>query len=304
MQRTHEGLRRGGLVGPLLLIGLGVIFLLNNVGVLDWSVWQGLLRLWPVLLIAVGLDLLLGRRLPWAAPIIALAVLALIGVLLWRVDMQQGGAITNAPITQPLDGATRADVEIAAGIGTLRIGALDGGANLIEGTIDRARGERVLQDYDVRYGTGYVTLRSQGTRFGLPWWGDSGDHLWSIMLNPNVPTALRLNTGVGIANVDLSRLQITKLDLNTGVGEATLTLPAQGQGRADVNGGVGATTIIIPEGMAVRIDATTGLGDLDVPDDYRRSGDVYTSPNYDTATDRMELQVKGGIGDITIEHAE
>ena len=52
--------RRGGLIGPLILIGLGVVFLLNNLGILDWSIWEILLRLWPVLLVAAGLDLILG----------------------------------------------------------------------------------------------------------------------------------------------------------------------------------------------------------------------------------------------------
>jgi len=55
---------RGSLVGPIILIGLGIVFLLNNLGLLSWSVWEVILRLWPILLIAIGLDILLGRR--WA----------------------------------------------------------------------------------------------------------------------------------------------------------------------------------------------------------------------------------------------
>ena len=47
--------RHGGLVGPAILIGLGVVFLLNNLGMLDWGIWNILLRLWPLLLIAIGL---------------------------------------------------------------------------------------------------------------------------------------------------------------------------------------------------------------------------------------------------------
>ena len=54
--------RRGGLVGPIILIGLGVVFLLNNLGFLEWSVWDVLLRTWPLLLIAWGIDLLIVRR--------------------------------------------------------------------------------------------------------------------------------------------------------------------------------------------------------------------------------------------------
>ncbi len=56
---------RGSLVGPAVLVGLGIILLLNNFGALPWSVWETIFRLWPVLVIGVGLDLLIGRRSIW-----------------------------------------------------------------------------------------------------------------------------------------------------------------------------------------------------------------------------------------------
>ncbi len=53
---TERGLGRSG--GALLLIGLGVVFLLNNMGVLSLS---SLLKFWPLLLILVGVIMLVGR---------------------------------------------------------------------------------------------------------------------------------------------------------------------------------------------------------------------------------------------------
>lgn len=50
------------LLFPLLLVALGVVFLLNNLGVLGATAWDQLLRLWPVLLILWGLDDLLRRE--------------------------------------------------------------------------------------------------------------------------------------------------------------------------------------------------------------------------------------------------
>ena len=54
MDSHHD---RGGLVGPILLIGLGLVFLLTNLGMLSTSIWGVLLRIWPVILIAIGVDL-------------------------------------------------------------------------------------------------------------------------------------------------------------------------------------------------------------------------------------------------------
>ena len=47
--------------GALVLIGLGVIFLLNNIGIFHWH-WIG--RLWPLILIALGLRIVFRNQ--WA----------------------------------------------------------------------------------------------------------------------------------------------------------------------------------------------------------------------------------------------
>jgi hypothetical protein len=82
--------RQEGLVGPIFLVGLGVVFLLSNLGYLAFEAWPFVLRLWPVLLIAFGLDILTRRRsIAWGllGLLVALAVLAaalwLAGVRLW-----------------------------------------------------------------------------------------------------------------------------------------------------------------------------------------------------------------------------
>ncbi len=53
-------MRSKSVVGALVLIGLGVLFLLANLGVLP-PLGQLFTRWWPVILIAVGVMLLLRR---------------------------------------------------------------------------------------------------------------------------------------------------------------------------------------------------------------------------------------------------
>ena len=63
-----DGFWRGeGYAGATVVTGLGVIFLLGNLGIMALTAWNLLLRLWPVLLIAFGLDMALGHDRPWAA---------------------------------------------------------------------------------------------------------------------------------------------------------------------------------------------------------------------------------------------
>ena len=46
---------------PILLIILGTLLLLNNLGILPWSIWNNLWKFSPLLLILIGLELLLGK---------------------------------------------------------------------------------------------------------------------------------------------------------------------------------------------------------------------------------------------------
>ena len=43
-------------VGPIILIVLGVLLLLNTTGVVPWEAWESLWRFWPVLLILWGIS--------------------------------------------------------------------------------------------------------------------------------------------------------------------------------------------------------------------------------------------------------
>lgn len=63
----------------LAIILIGVILLLNNLNILEWSVWYNIFRLWPLLLVSIGISLIFRRRLSWLAPLV-IVVGIIIGV--------------------------------------------------------------------------------------------------------------------------------------------------------------------------------------------------------------------------------
>lgn len=50
-----------GFLGGFLILFFGIVFLLNNLGVVPWNVWNGIGHFWPVILIVVGIEILLGQ---------------------------------------------------------------------------------------------------------------------------------------------------------------------------------------------------------------------------------------------------
>jgi len=297
----HSERRGVSLFGPLLLIALGVLFLLNNMGVIAVDVWDLLFRFWPVLLIAAGLDILLGRRSGVGAVIALLVILTLAGGGLWfgGIGNINTGNATSESIRQALTDAEKAVVTLAPGVSRLTVGGFLTAGQLIQGEIQPLRNEQIERDFNVEGETAHYTLRTKST--GLPFSGFSGrGGQWDLQLNQQTPIDLRISTGVGSAELDLESLTLTALDVDTGVGETTITLPARGAFAATINGGVGQITILAPDTLALRIRAEAGLGSVNVEGDYQQTDERYVSPNYDQAKDKVELAVEGGIGSIII----
>jgi len=74
--------RRGSVLFPILLIGLGVTLLTQSRGLVPWEIWAQLWRLWPVVLILIGLDIIIGRRSAIGGYLVgAIAVTSLTGIV-------------------------------------------------------------------------------------------------------------------------------------------------------------------------------------------------------------------------------
>jgi len=96
---------------------------------------------------------------------------------------------------------------------------------------------------------------------------------------------------------------VSDLKVNMGLGRTTVILPDEGRFYAKIEGAIGETIIVIPAGMAARIRVDTGLAMSDLPDGYQQRDDVYTSPGYASADDRVDLEVSQAIGKITIHES-
>ena len=73
--------------------------------------------------------------------------------------------------------------------------------------------------------------------------------------------------------------------------------------QAKVECGIGETVVVIPEGMEARIAVDTGLAGREIPPGYEGQDDIYTSPGYEGAENRVDLEVRQAIGMLRISDA-
>ncbi len=135
----------------------------------------------------------------------------------------------------------------------------------------------------------------------LPWNNGVVNSRWNVGLTPKVPLSLRVETGVGESTLNLETLKVTNLSLNVSVGGTTIHLPSTGLVTATLDGGVGKIDITLPRGMQARIQVKHGIGAINVVGDFQRDGDIYTSSGYAGASNRVDLQIEGGVEQIAVK---
>lgn len=285
---------------PYVLIGIGVVVLLGNLGLFRFGALleavANVLNLWPVALIAVGADMV--TRGQYRALIAAAAVIAAVVLLMVGGGFGGSAEASTNDVAIPLAGASRAEVRLDVGVATLELSAGDGRGDVLWGTIETARGETLNSSSRMSGDTVIVSVTSQQrTTIGF----SSRERIWDLTLDDEVPTTLNVSSGVGRSTLDLRDLDLRGLQLDAGVGEVTVTLPEEGVYSGSVDAGVGSVSIRVPQDAAVRLTVRAGLGRVNVRGGFTQDGDVYTSPGYRAGEPVAELRVEGGVGELTVE---
>jgi LiaI-LiaF-like transmembrane region len=261
---------RSTIVWGGVLVVLGGLFLLDNLGLLPVRAWA---IFWPLLLIVLG---------AWT----------LFGVL------RRGKSPTTSSAEVALQGAGRARVRIQHGAGILRV---HGGATpgmLANGTFAGGVTRQARLEGDLLE----LTLKPELDVFPIfipTHWGPGGAYDWDVALTDAVPLELSFDTGASENRLDLSSLRLSGLTLKTGASATSLTLPQHPIGTCAVRieGGAASIEVRVPDGTEAHVRTESGLADTHV--DRTRFTKVpggYQTAGYAGASDRLEIKASLGLG--------
>lgn len=298
--------RRGGLVGPIVLIGLGIVFLLENLGFISISLWEVVLRTWPILLIAWGVDLLIIRRTAEATAFTLILLLVIIGGGLWIFGIQ-GDSFSEAKIEHislPAGSATAYEINLAPGIGLVRLAPANDSEFLAVGDVGLSRGQSISVTTDE---TGKPSSISVGTS-GRWFWPAFGRNLetdgvreneWRLGINATLPATLGIDLGIGEVDLDLEEIRLEGLNVELGIGRLVVFLPAGGVFDVKLSAAIGLIEVYVPRDLALEIKLDTALSVTDL-DGFRREGNVYFSPAAKGSRRLALLEITQVIGIIKI----
>jgi len=301
-----DGFFRGdSYVGAVVMLGAGVIFVLGNLGYLQLASWETILRLWPVLFLIWGFDLLLGQRKLWSSLLGIFVGLLMVGGIYWFVAVAPFQVqVPTQTFAQELQGVNQASLDIEDVTGTLN---LQGGAqstNLVEGDIQSVKTDQWEKTYTVSGNTGDFVLKSQqGDVVQVIWPTHYTDVVWSLKLNDSIPLDLTTKMVVGQQQLDLSGLKLDTLLVETTTGQTVVTLSDLQGFTGEITASIGDILIKVPTNASISIETDTGLTAINYPTGYTRSGDFILSPRAQSGTPEMQLTVNLPIGSLRIQEA-
>jgi hypothetical protein len=293
---------RRGVFWPLLLIVIGLVFLLANLGYIAPVSALALFSLWPIILILVGIDIAFARR--WPLGVLALDVLIIaFGVALVAsqptlatpfgpvVFFSRSDRPVASTVSVPRGDAKSMTLHLNGGAGTFRIAG--GGNDLLKATSDQEnlslRSSGGPDRLDVR-----IDQNDRGVRFG----GGGPTHI-DISIPSEVATSFDMNAGAGEFVVDFTDVKLTDARMSVGAASLRIVLPktATGDVGITVNAGASSVVVEVPEGVEARI--TTSGAIISLKSENSRVANSETS-GYSSAKDRVTVRITAGASSVVI----
>jgi hypothetical protein len=295
-------------VGGILLLFLGTVLFMQNSNWLPWGLWGTLWKFWPAIIIIFGLTILMRRVNMWLVSLLALVILFVcLGISVWIYMPGFPGGVRYIAESHnfPANGETGVQAGIDFSAGSITVNKLP--------TLSTNLAEANATQNDRSGSTQHVTMIPSFSRDGTvgilslkptnqqSWnsWGIG----WDVSFSQRTPLKLNIKGSAAALNLDLRDLEVTQLDLKMDVCNSTLTLPVSVKdGVFNIEVNVGNLDIVAPDGVAVKIkmENTLGIAKIDGKR-FPKQGDYYISPGYDTAINRVTLNVNSNIGKITVK---
>lgn len=239
----------------------------------------------------------------------AIAVVGLVAALASvtgcrRVPLQDRPETRTTTETQKFDlqGATSLKTDINFGVGVLNVSAADATGTAVVADFRYSPVEwKPETAYSVEGSTGVTTISQPKQIRVRPFM--NVQNTWNLRLGTGVPTAVKLQLGVGESEVDLRGVDVTRLDVQMGVGDSTIDL--SGTRTSGITGriqaGVGALTVRLPRNIGVRVTGRhDGVGSYSA-EGFIASGNAFENEAYASGTGpKIEIDLQRGVGDVTL----
>ena len=313
-----------------ILILLGILFLGKEWGWFHIN-WHEISRLWPLLLIYLGLIALLGKSNGSATVItIILLCIAIPTVLVRSCQEKVGTAFNDNGIhiymddqdddndnddnddnndgdssfkgsNQKLNSPMSANIKSASfnfSGGAVAFEISGTSQDLIEADADLTFGNISLKKTgDSTNPTIDFALRGKKNNINF---GKDNNNKINLKLNPSILWDMNFEFGAGKANFDLSEYKVKSLSIKTGLTETDVKLGDKVDNlNVKIESGLTDIEFQVPESIGCRIDIDGGLNEKDFDGFIQKNGH-WETPNFDKSIKKITLNFNGGLQSLKV----
>lgn len=301
----------------VIWIGVGLFFLGINLQLLDTLVFPRLFSLWPILLIAIGVELIFRRTrfyfLAFISPLIIAAAFIFAayaqGNWGWDTDRFWGRwawQVNNKKshdIEIPSDSAVASlDIELQCGIGDIMLKSTSG--RLFAANAEYYKRSPWIEHSKTDSVEKIEYVNREKKRFAI--FGVNASNIENeFFLADHVPIRAKISTEGNEADLDFSDIELTDISLAS---RSDATRIAIGDRIDSVNitisGQIGELEMILPDDYGLLIDGKTPrLGKLLIDSDLNQTGEKFISEDYERNRRKIIIHIDAIVGSILFDDA-
>jgi len=326
------------IIKGLTFLLVGTILLANTLEILDWSVWSNLFKLWPLLVISLGLSLIFrGKSLSFMGPlIIFLGIIVGVGASYMGISFEGEivrevktlsrdivievekvpeteiiPEIETAPETEispetetfletkEYHEIEKASIELNLDVGKLTLGE---STPLLYECVSQYR-YKEFEPFEKYSSTekeaSILIYHSPVIKRRI---SNNIRNYWQLKLNNKIIYDLSIKTGAINTDCNLSGFKVEKLYIESGASNINLVLP-QYNSKIIIDTGVSNINIAIPKNVGATVNIDSGIAIKDLDDFIKRNG-TYISHNYNESEFKTEIEIDCGVSNIDIDYID
>jgi uncharacterized protein YxeA len=299
------------IIWGLILVLIGVLFILKNLDIIYFS-WYSLWRLWPLLLVLIGITIL-----PVKDGIkVVLTIIVLIAAAFFLISFpnfhnwNDDRSINNS--------RDRIDDKDSQDIDQRIFEAYDSTINEADLIFDAAAGNfRIEQSTDELFeferegnlGRYTYSIKDLGEKREIRIELEEGriirtdlKNKVAIKLNPNPVWDIKVDVGAANIELDLSSFKIRKLDIEGGASSINIRLGTlQAESKIKINSGASSINIKVPQEFACEVNTSTVLSSKDLEGFNKVGNGTYVTPDFSDKTKNIVIEVEAAVSSLSVE---
>lgn len=314
-------INRGLLFWGLALITAGAVALGVQQGIIDRNLLVDAWRLWPLILVAIGLGIILARTpfAPLGTVVAALVVGIGAGALFSvgpTIGFNCGGADpTDLQSESGSFGGGSASVDLDFNCGTLEV-AMAGGADWQARTGVTGDNRQVRLDSD----DNSLTIRSPEGGFGF---GNEGKQRWEVTLGSEVTYDLQINANAGTSRLDLAGGRFSSLGIDPNANDLRIDLSGTSADDFELSMNAGSARVVTDATTDLAGDIGMNAGSMKLCTDpavglrfvvdgnitfshnlddegLNQAGDTWTSDGFENAAHKIDIRLEGNAASFEL----